>query len=769
MKQIYKGILSLFIALIIMSNIVVTYAEDQKSLDYKLTYEAEFYVYGRDFSDRSWPFYGLLESANVRMFDYKVNNSTKEYDLSIDNIISSGSVENGIATIRHLPAGKYVAQVSAINGTAEFPVEIKASKEKQQFEVHLDDNIENGHLFVSVVDEKICKDPSNCDFGVDDVITSAQIALFEIDNNENEVLRDYLPFTSYMTALRSLRGGEYKIHILAPGYKEHIQKIQIPSDQQKKEITIALQKIQNNTSLAPYIHYIFDQDLNAMVYNSKGEKSIQLNCQKNSCPKNQSTVPQTEQAAIYFEGRDAQLTSNTTISFPEEGWSTAAWVQNTIQEKNDDLFEVEDTIFEFSPNNKWEAEIIMSHGNNDQEGFQMGFATTDSDYHDPSKGGKKELELFFCKAGEKLSAIYFNKNDNNLHHWLCVFDNRGDIRIYKDGVAQKTIISEFVDGGTKIYNYADEAPFIVNSQTLSNNLNELHFNRFLKTDKDYKSNGLLYVGTNTTSPYSYFSGNIESINIYDRSLTDEDIQNILETEAARLNIDNPLIKSSKTITILDINSFIQIDDTSVAPSQLLDTNEEKKETVNDPEPTPALSPTVQEEGFDDVDSNAISGKAAIYLKQKNIISGYPDGEFKGDRPVNRAEAAKFLMETRFGKDLADIQTSEFSDVPVGEWFVKYVMKAFELNIINGYQNGSFGPSDGVTTAQFTKMITLTFDLNTGLTYDYTDVSETDWYHEFAGTAQKYDLFPDRETEFLPNKRLSRYEVAIAIYQVLQSL
>jgi 5'-nucleotidase/2',3'-cyclic-nucleotide 2'-phosphodiesterase/3'-nucleotidase/5'-nucleotidase len=94
------------------------------------------------------------------------------------------------------------------------------------------------------------------------------------------------------------------------------------------------------------------------------------------------------------------------------------------------------------------------------------------------------------------------------------------------------------------------------------------------------------------------------------------------------------------------------------------------------------------------------------------------------------------------------------------------MKAFELNIINGYQDGSFGPADGVTTAQFTKMIVRTFELETNIEYDYTDVNEADWYNEFAGTAQKYNLFPDREDELLPNKKLTRYEVATAIYQVL---
>jgi len=47
--------------------------------------------------------------------------------------------------------------------------------------------------------------------------------------------------------------------------------------------------------------------------------------------------------------------------------------------------------------------------------------------------------------------------------------------------------------------------------------------------------------------------------------------------------------------------------------------------------------------FPDTDMLTLEGQAAAELYRRAIIGGYPDGEFKGFRLVNRAEAAKFLL------------------------------------------------------------------------------------------------------------------------------
>lgn len=171
--------------------------------------------------------------------------------------------------------------------------------------------------------------------------------------------------------------------------------------------------------------------------------------------------------------------------------------------------------------------------------------------------------------------------------------------------------------------------------------------------------------------------------------------------------------------------------------------------------------------FPDTDLDQLIGKAAAELYRRAAIGGFPDGEFKADRPVNRAEAAKFLLLTRSGTVKDANNNGRFPDVVDGQWYTKFVITAANKGIIKGYPDGTFRPADQVKTAEFLKMLSLTFGLELKMDYGYSDVPADSWFAPYAGIAQKYDLFPDRESSLLsPEKPLSRGEVAVAIYQYL---
>ncbi|QQR83522.1 S-layer homology domain-containing protein [Candidatus Peregrinibacteria bacterium] len=173
--------------------------------------------------------------------------------------------------------------------------------------------------------------------------------------------------------------------------------------------------------------------------------------------------------------------------------------------------------------------------------------------------------------------------------------------------------------------------------------------------------------------------------------------------------------------------------------------------------------------FSDTNLNELSGLAAAELYYRAVIGGFADGEFKGDRPVNRAEAAKFLLLARYGT-VADGQFSNpFWDVLTDQWYAKYVLKAASLGVINGNPDGSFRPGDSVNTAEFAKMVTNIFGLPVNLTYDYTDVSANAWYATYAGALDQYDMLPTRPDRLMsPSRKMTRNEVAIAIYQYLKN-
>lgn len=168
--------------------------------------------------------------------------------------------------------------------------------------------------------------------------------------------------------------------------------------------------------------------------------------------------------------------------------------------------------------------------------------------------------------------------------------------------------------------------------------------------------------------------------------------------------------------------------------------------------------------FTDTTLTTLAGKSAAELYRRAVIGGYADGEFKGEKAVNRAEAAKFLLLAK-GESIDDStkNNGKFPDVLDGQWYTKFVVAAEEKGIINGNEDGTFRPDGAVNTAEFLKMLTLTFNLEESLPHTYADVNTDDWFTKYAGIAKKYSLFPDRTSFLNPNDKLTREEVAIALY------
>lgn len=167
--------------------------------------------------------------------------------------------------------------------------------------------------------------------------------------------------------------------------------------------------------------------------------------------------------------------------------------------------------------------------------------------------------------------------------------------------------------------------------------------------------------------------------------------------------------------------------------------------------------------FSDTYILMLEGKAAAELYRRKITSGYPDGEFKGHKEINRAEAVKFLLQARYDQIPQASVNGLFSDVKDYQWFKDYLMLALEKGIVNGYEDKSFRAGNSINTAEFLKMMAKTFDLADNLPHSYVDVDASAWYAPLAGIASVYKLFPERETNLEPGRNLTRTEVAIALY------
>ncbi len=99
--------------------------------------------------------------------------------------------------------------------------------------------------------------------------------------------------------------------------------------------------------------------------------------------------------------------------------------------------------------------------------------------------------------------------------------------------------------------------------------------------------------------------------------------------------------------------------------------------------------------FSDVPASQWYANYIGYLEKFEILTGYPDGTFRPDAPITRAEFATIAC--RFEELTAGKAT--FSDVPDSYWGAKYINFAAARGWVTGYPDGTFGPQKNITRAE----------------------------------------------------------------------
>ena len=107
--------------------------------------------------------------------------------------------------------------------------------------------------------------------------------------------------------------------------------------------------------------------------------------------------------------------------------------------------------------------------------------------------------------------------------------------------------------------------------------------------------------------------------------------------------------------------------------------------------------------YSDIDGEKCEGAVNV-LTALGVVDGYEDGTYRPSTTVTRAEMAKLIITALGVANYASATTSTYTDMANAQWAVLYVQYATNLNIINGYGNGKFGPSDEVTYEQAATMI-----------------------------------------------------------------
>lgn len=107
------------------------------------------------------------------------------------------------------------------------------------------------------------------------------------------------------------------------------------------------------------------------------------------------------------------------------------------------------------------------------------------------------------------------------------------------------------------------------------------------------------------------------------------------------------------------------------------------------------------ESFKDVDENHWAKDYIYTAFSVGYVSGYPDGSFRPDNPITRAEFASIIY-TSMGKSIPKggdyIITKYFYD-SLGQWSTRSVNILGTMGLLGGYPDGSFRPDSYVTRAE----------------------------------------------------------------------
>ncbi|MGC1306565.1 MAG: S-layer homology domain-containing protein [Phormidesmis sp.] len=196
-----------------------------------------------------------------------------------------------------------------------------------------------------------------------------------------------------------------------------------------------------------------------------------------------------------------------------------------------------------------------------------------------------------------------------------------------------------------------------------------------------------------------------------------------------------------------------------------------------PVPTPAPRTS-----FRDVPANYWAYEYISGLARFSVISGFPDGTFKPNEPVTRAQFAAILNQAFMSAQPFQVpnerlnptqpSTPTFADVPNDYWASGYIAKARTAGFLSGYPGNQFKPNQPISRVQ------ALISIANGLGYQGGSMAELSAYRDAAAipeyarpgiTAAKAANivvnYPALD-QLLPNRSATRAEVAAFVYQAL---
>jgi hypothetical protein len=181
--------------------------------------------------------------------------------------------------------------------------------------------------------------------------------------------------------------------------------------------------------------------------------------------------------------------------------------------------------------------------------------------------------------------------------------------------------------------------------------------------------------------------------------------------------------------------------------------------------------------YPDVDSHSYYAQAIRDLTIAGSIEGYPDGLFRPDQAINRAEFFKVaLFEFLSNNTISIDEYKQYIDLSEKDWHYQYIQLASQMGIAEGDEVGRFHPDQEISRIEALKTILTIFEVEIPaidnlngseqiekdakpLILPFTDINPQDAIYPVVRAAIDNGLLDNLKDKLNPDQPVTRAEVA----------
>ena len=153
-----------------------------------------------------------------------------------------------------------------------------------------------------------------------------------------------------------------------------------------------------------------------------------------------------------------------------------------------------------------------------------------------------------------------------------------------------------------------------------------------------------------------------------------------------------------------------------------------------------------------------------YLASEGLISGFPDGTFKPNQTLTRAQVS-LIITNELGLNL---ESANFPDVAASHWANGHIGAVASQGIMVGYPDGSFKPDNPMTRAEVSSVIASAYNMTQTTTNSpFTDLTQSHWaFSSVMALVDNHIISGYPDASFKANNSMTRAEFSVVMSKTI---